>query len=57
MTDSVFKERGDEILSTIPLGRFGEADEIASVVTFLCSDGATYITGQTINVDGGVWHS
>ena len=57
MTDTVFKERGDAILSTIPLGRFGEADEIASVVTFLCSDGATYITGQTINVDGGVWHS
>ncbi len=57
MTEAVFKERGDAILSTIPLGRFGEADEIASVVTFLCSDGATYITGQTINVDGGVWHS
>ncbi len=57
MTDKVFQERGDAILSTIPLGRFGEAHEIASVVTFLCSDGATYITGQTINVDGGVWHS
>lgn len=57
MTDAVFQERGDAILSTIPLGRFGEADEIASVVTFLCSDGATYITGQTINIDGGVWHS
>ncbi len=57
MTDAVFQERGDAILSTIPLGRFGEADEIASVVTFLCSDGATYITGQTINVDGGAWHS
>ena len=51
------RERVDAILATIPLGRFGEAHEIASVVTFLCSDGATYITGQTINVDGGVWHS
>lgn len=57
MTDKVFQERGEAILATIPLGRFGEAHEIASVVTFLCSDGATYITGQTINVDGGVWHS
>lgn len=57
MTDRVFQERGDAILATIPLGRFGEPHEIASVVTFLCGDGATYITGQTINVDGGVWHS
>ena len=57
MTSSVFQERGDAILATIPLGRFGEAHEIASVVTFLCSDGASYLTGQTINVDGGAWHS
>lgn len=53
MTDAVFKERGESIKSIIPLGRFGEAHEIASVVSFLCSDGATYITGQTINIDGG----
>ena len=57
MTTSVFQERGDAILATIPLGRFGEAHEIASVVTFLCSTGASYLTGQTINVDGGAWHS
>ena len=57
MTESVFKERGEAILATIPLGRFGEPEEIASVVTFLCSDGASYVTGQTINIDGGAWHS
>lgn len=57
MTSAVFKERGEAIMATIPLGRFGEPEEIASVVTFLCSDGASYITGQTINVDGGAWHS
>lgn len=57
MTTQVFEQRGDAILSTIPLGRFGEAHEISSVVTFLCGPGATYLTGQTLNVDGGAWNS
>jgi 3-oxoacyl-[acyl-carrier protein] reductase len=38
----------------IPLGRFGKPEEIAAVVRFLCGPGATYITGQTVHVSGGM---
>jgi 3-oxoacyl-[acyl-carrier protein] reductase len=38
---------------TVPLGRMGEAEEVANVITFLASDAASYVTGVCINVDGG----
>lgn len=38
----------------VPLGRMGEADEVANVITFLASDAASYVTGVAINVDGGL---
>ena len=41
------------MLDQIPLHRAGTVDEIAGVVAFLCSDDANFITGQTLNVDGG----
>ncbi|CAN7493754.1 SDR family oxidoreductase [Variovorax sp. LjRoot130] len=41
------------ILSRTPLGRYGQASEIASVVAFLASDDASYLTGETVYVDGG----
>ncbi|MDP2859396.1 MAG: 3-oxoacyl-[acyl-carrier-protein] reductase [Bacillota bacterium] len=41
-------------LSRIPLGRFGTPDDVAHVVVFLASDGASYITGQTVAIDGGL---
>ncbi|MBI2440564.1 MAG: 3-oxoacyl-ACP reductase FabG [Lentisphaerae bacterium] len=44
-----------EMLKSIPLGRFGEPEEIGKVILFLCSDLAAYITGQTIHVSGGWW--
>lgn len=44
-----------EMLKMIPLGRFGEPEDIANVILFLCSDLAAYVTGQTIHVSGGWW--
>ena len=45
----------DKILPAIPLGRIGTVQEVASVVTFLCSESAGYITGQVLGVNGGVY--
>ena len=44
----------EEMTSNIPLGRMGHAEEVAEAVLFLVSDNASYITGQIINVDGGM---
>lgn len=43
----------DEMVRTIPAGKFGEADKLAKIVAFLCSDACDYVTGQEIVVDGG----
>jgi 3-oxoacyl-[acyl-carrier protein] reductase len=47
----------DASRTQIPLGRFGTPAEVASVVAFLASDAAAYITGQVIHVNGGMWSS
>jgi len=44
----------EQILDQVPMRRFGEPEEIAEVVAFLAGDGAAYVTGQTITVDGGM---
>ena len=44
---------GPEYLKRVPLGRFGEPDEVARAVLFLASDDAAYITGADLVVDGG----
>jgi 3-oxoacyl-[acyl-carrier protein] reductase len=54
MTGALNEEVTDAILQQIPLKRFGEAADIANMVTFLASEEAGYITGQTFTVDGGM---
>ena len=44
-----------ELKKLIPVGRFGEAEEVADLVAFLCSDGAAYITGEVISINGGIY--
>ena len=41
-------------LGQVPMGRFGTGDDVAGLVAFLASDDAAYLTGQTINIDGGL---
>jgi len=54
MVDELTEETQDKILSTIPMGRFGTPEDVAEAVVFLASDGASYITGQVLTIDGGM---
>ena len=54
MTDALPEAVQKAILEKVPLGRFGQVDDIAAAVAFICSPEASYITGQTIPVDGGM---
>lgn len=54
MTDPMIRERGDAQLRQIPAGYFGKPEEAANLVGFMCSDEASYITGEIIGVDGGM---
>lgn len=55
MGQSIPEQVRERMLAEIPLGRFAEPDEIAKVVLFLASDLSSYVTGQTIHVNGGWW--
>lgn len=55
MTRSLDEGQRDTMLASIPAGRLGEAGEIAALAVFLASDAAGYITGETINVNGGMY--
>ena len=54
-TAEIASQAGREKIASIPLGRVGTADEVAQVVAFLVSDAAADITGQTFNVNGGLY--
>lgn len=54
MTDVLKEEIKEEILKQIPLKRFGKTEDVANVVKFLVSEESNYITGQVINIDGGM---
>lgn len=54
MTDKLPEETKQYILAKVPLGRLGSAKEVANAVEFLASSGASYITGSTIHVNGGL---
>ena len=54
MNAASFATKEAAIAATIPLRRVAEPREIAAVIAFLCSPGASYVTGEVINVNGGV---
>ena len=55
MTKKLKDNQKDALINSIPLGRIGSAEELAHVVQFLASDKASYITGENINVNGGLY--
>lgn len=54
-SDMTLELNQEQIRQMVPMGRIGEADEVAHVVSFLVSDKASYITGEVININGGIY--
>ena len=54
MAEEIPEEKRRQILDRIPMGRLGSAQDVAEAALFLCSEGAGYITGQVLTIDGGL---
>jgi 3-oxoacyl-[acyl-carrier protein] reductase len=54
LTNALLKQMEETILKQIPLGRFGSVEDVANAIAFLVSDEASYITGQVLQIDGGL---
>jgi 3-oxoacyl-[acyl-carrier protein] reductase len=54
MVEEIPEDKQEKILARIPMGRFGTPEDVAEAVIFLSSDGASYITGQVLTIDGGM---
>ena len=55
MTDNMSPKRRERAKAAVPMGRLGRAEEVGEVVAFLASDRASYVTGQMIAVNGGLY--
>ena len=55
MTKDLLAKNEENLKKSIPMGRVGFPDEVANLVSFLASDVAGYITGQTIHINGGLY--
>lgn len=55
MMKGMSDEKRQSMIDTTPLKRLGQPDEIADVITFLCSSAASYITGENIHINGGLY--
>jgi 3-oxoacyl-[acyl-carrier protein] reductase len=57
MTRALNDEQRAALTGQVPMARLGSVDDIAQAVLFLCSPGASYITGETLHVNGGMYMS
>lgn len=54
MTDALTEEQRNKMLELVAMKRYGNPEEVANVISFLCSEDASYVTGQTIEISGGL---